>query len=211
MTNPNHSPAKTSLHEQIEIINRRLDALRPRLVEAEAELAERLAAISAFEFKLRARIAKLTEKLDMLESAIAELKRKMRWLGEGWQTDPENEAAAWAAGKSATEEGDYRYRDVHKEPQQRLEEEEKASLKQLYRQLARRFHPDMAVDEARPRIPHPDDVGDQCRLCCRGFREAGAASVGTRCAAHDFDPIRRGATRVANERINARAKSAGGN
>lgn len=148
MTNLNQSPAKTSLYEQIEIVNKRLDALRPRLVEAEAELAERLAAISAFEFKLRSRIAKLTEKLDMLDAAIAELKRKMRWLGEGWQTDPENEAAAWAAGKSATEEGDYRYRDVHKEPRQRLEEEEKASLKQLYRQLARRFHPDMAVDEA---------------------------------------------------------------
>ena len=148
MTNPNHSPAKTSLHEQIEKINELLATLRPRLVEAEAELAERLAAISAFEFKLRSRIAKLTDKLDKLDAEIAELKRKMRWLGEGWQTDPENEAAAWAAGKSATEEGDYRYREAAQEPQHKLAEEEKASLKQLYRQLARRFHPDMAIDEA---------------------------------------------------------------
>jgi predicted nucleic acid-binding Zn-ribbon protein len=148
MTNPNHSPAKTSLHEQIEQINGLLASLRPRLVEAEAELSERLAAISAFEFKLRSRIARLTDKLDRLDAEIQELKRKMRWLGEGWQTDPENEAAAWASGKSASETGDYRYREAPKEPRQDLAEEEKVSLKQLYRQLARRFHPDMAVDEA---------------------------------------------------------------
>ncbi len=148
MANRNHSPAKTSLHEQIEQINALLATLRPRLIEAEAELSERLAAISAFEFKLRSRIAKLTDKLDKLDAEIQELKRKMRWLGEGWQTDPENEAAAWAAGKTASESGDYRYREVAKEPRQTLAEEEKASLKQLYRQLARRFHPDMAIDEA---------------------------------------------------------------
>lgn len=148
MTNPNQSPAKTSLHEQIEKINALLATLRPHLVEAEAELSERLAAISAFEFKLRSRIAKLTDKLDRLDAEIQELKRKMRWLGEGWQTDPENEAAAWAAGKTASEAGDYRYHSAPREPRQILAEEEKASLKQLYRQLARRFHPDMAIDEA---------------------------------------------------------------
>lgn len=148
MINPKQSPAKTSLHEQIEKINGLLATLRPRLVEAEAELSERLAAISAFEFKLRSRIAKLTDKLDKLDAEIAELKRKMRWLGEGWQTDPGNEAAAWASGKTASETGNYRYREAPHEPRQVLAEEEKASLKQLYRQLARRFHPDMSIDEA---------------------------------------------------------------
>ncbi|WP_420630324.1 hypothetical protein [Candidatus Leptofilum sp.] len=147
MTNQNHSPAKTSLHEQIEKITALLNNLRPRLVEAEAELSERLAAISAFEFKLRSRIARLTDKLDKLEAEIQELRRKMRWLGEGWQTDPENEAAAWAAGERAAESGDYRYREMPQVPRQKLAEEEKVSLKQLYRQLARRFHPDMAVDK----------------------------------------------------------------
>jgi predicted nucleic acid-binding Zn-ribbon protein len=148
MTNQNQSPAKTSLHEQIEQITMLLNSLRPRLVEAEAELSERLAAISAFEFKLRSRIAKLTDKLDKLDAEIHELKRQMRWLGEGWQTDPENEAAAWASGKTASESGEYRYHTAPKAPRQALAEEEKVSLKQLYRQLARRFHPDMAVDEA---------------------------------------------------------------
>jgi DNA repair exonuclease SbcCD ATPase subunit len=148
MTNPNHSPAKTSCMSKLSKITALLNTLRPRLVEAEAELSERLAAISAFEFKLRSRIARFTDKLDKLDAEIQELKRKVRWLGEGWQTDPENEAAAWAAGKTASEAGDYRYHAAPKEPRQVLAEEEKASLKQLYRQLARRFHPDMAVDEA---------------------------------------------------------------
>ena len=84
-----------------------------------------MAAISAFEFKLRSRIAKLTDKLDKLDAEIQELKRKMRWLGEGWQTDAENEAAAWAAGKSATEEGEFRYHEVSQEPRQNLAEAEK--------------------------------------------------------------------------------------
>lgn len=144
MTNPNQSPAKTSLHEQIEQISSLLNSLRPRLVEAEAELSDRLAAINTFEFKLRSRIAKLTEKLDKLDAEIQELKRQMRWLGEGWQTDPENEADAWASGKTASESGKYRYHTASKAPRQMLAEEEKVSLKQLYR----RFHPDMAVDEA---------------------------------------------------------------
>ncbi len=149
MADRNQSPAKTSLHEHIEQITALLNTLRPRLVEAEAELTERLAAISAFEFKLRLRIAKLTERLDRLDAEIQELKRKVRWLGEGWQTDPENEAAAWVAGKTASESGDYRYHAAPpREPRPVLAEEEKASLKQLYRQLARRFHPDMAVDDA---------------------------------------------------------------
>ncbi|MCP4422439.1 MAG: J domain-containing protein, partial [Chloroflexi bacterium] len=148
MTNQDSFPAKTSWHEQIEKIEALLATLRPRLIEAEAELAERLASINAFEFKLRSRIAKLTDKLDKLDTAILELKRKMRWLGEGWQTDAENEAATWAAGETASESGDYRYRDVAKKPRQALAKEEKASLKKLYRQLARRFHPDMALDEA---------------------------------------------------------------
>ncbi|VAW39850.1 hypothetical protein MNBD_CHLOROFLEXI01-1250 [hydrothermal vent metagenome] len=147
MTNRGVSPAKTSWHEQVEKIEALLAGLQSRLVEAEAELAERLAAIAAFEFKLRARIAKFTDKLDGLDTAVQELKRKMRWLGEGWQTDAENEAAAWAAGQTASEAGDYRYRDVPKEPRQALAKEEKASLKKLYRQLARRFHPDMSIDE----------------------------------------------------------------
>jgi predicted nucleic acid-binding Zn-ribbon protein len=148
MTQASQSPAKTSWHTQIEKIEALLAGLRPRLVEAEAELAERLAAIAAFEFKLRSRIAKFTDKLDKLDAAIEELKRKMRWLGEGWQTDAENEAVAWAAGQTASQEGDYRYRGVAKEPRHALGKKEKASLKKLYRQLARRFHPDMAVDDA---------------------------------------------------------------
>jgi hypothetical protein len=148
MTNQGFSPAKTNWHEQIEKIEAVLTRLRPRLVEEEAALAERLAAIAAFEFKLRARITKFTDKLDVLDAAIQELKRKMRWLGEGWQTDAENEAVAWAAGQTASEAGDYRYRDVPKEPRHALGKKEKASLKKLYRQLARRFHPDMAVDKA---------------------------------------------------------------
>lgn len=134
---------------KITAVQAELDLLLPKLVEAEAELAERLAAISAFEFKLRARVSRLTRKLDDLEEEIAALRRRLRWLEGDWPDEMESEAAAWAAGESAAE-GDYRYREPvqAKEAQQELNKDEKAELKQLYRQLARRFHPDLALNEA---------------------------------------------------------------
>ncbi len=138
-----------SWREKIAAVQAELDLLLPRLVEKEATLAERLAAISAFEFKLRARVSHLTRKLDDLDAEIAALRRQLRWLEGEWpEEEMVDEAAAWAAGESAAA-GDYRYRAPAqaKEAQQKLNQAEKTELKQLYRQLARRFHPDLAPNE----------------------------------------------------------------
>ena len=49
----------------------------------------------------------------------------------------------------APEEGEYRYRQAPSENREReLTKDEAKELKRLYRELARRFHPDMAIDEA---------------------------------------------------------------
>lgn len=144
----NITQARTDWREQVEELEKLLDEVRGRLVEKEAELADRLAAINAFEFKLRKQVGHLTVKLDKLETEIKKLQEQLRWMGDEWLNADIDEFYAWSMGKRAAAGGEYRYRDadVTQEPQQKLSEDETAVLKKLYRDLARRFHPDMAVD-----------------------------------------------------------------
>jgi hypothetical protein len=120
-----------------------LELLQNELVEAEARLAERLAAIHAFEFELRRRIEPFVRQLEALE---AKIKQEFRRLEAEWQEKAGEEK--WSFEEAAAT-GDYRYHDEDsKEAPQKLDEAQKVEIKQLYRQLARRFHPDMGVDQA---------------------------------------------------------------
>ncbi len=140
--------------ERIQQLKRLLEDVKPRLVAAEAALSERLAEISAFEFKVRARLEKLTGRLERLEEEIQSLRRQLNILKDGifaddyfpggslyeqWRTSEEAGAAA---------SGNYRYRQAaESEPTPHLSPDQSAEIKRLYRQLARRFHPDFALDE----------------------------------------------------------------
>ncbi len=142
------TPTTDDWREQIAQLQAELDDLLPELVEAEAELAERHAAIHAFEFRLRTAVNHLTHKLDELDAAIRELRRKLRWQGDTSFDMADDDAAAWAWGQGATEEGAYRYRETPTSARPAQDADTRAKLKRLYRQLARRFHPDTAVDTA---------------------------------------------------------------
>lgn len=120
-----------------------LKLLQNELIEAETRLAERLAAIHAFEFELRKRIEPFVRQLEALE---AKIKEEFRRLEAEWQEKAGEEK--WSFDEAAST-GEYRYHsEDSKEAPQKLDEEQKVEIKQLYRQLARRFHPDMGVDEA---------------------------------------------------------------
>lgn len=143
-------PAKTKWREKIEQLRAQLETLSGDLVEKEADVAERLAAIGAFEFKLRSRIGKLSQKLAALEDEVQQLRRqleRLQWWDDAFAFDA-HQTDEWSMGSGAAAEGSYRYREkVSESPQVALEAEEAAQMKKLYRQLAHRFHPDLAVDE----------------------------------------------------------------
>jgi chromosome segregation ATPase len=146
--------ARTIWQEQVEEIQRQLQEVRPLLIEAEANLAERLAAIHAFEFKLRSRLEPLLKRVEKLDEEIRRLRADLRRLQEEGPQFEADEADEWLkkwrldAEHGAAAAGGYRYRErpfASEQPAPQLSEDAGAELKQLYRQLARRFHPDLVL------------------------------------------------------------------
>lgn len=147
------TPAGDNWRERIGELEALLAELRPQLIDAETQLAERLAAISAFEYRVRARLESLTRRLDALQAEIDELRQALRRFQEDpldWNVRPgtTRDEATWRFEGEAAADGSYRYREKGDAPRPVLEAELQTALKQLYRQLARRFHPDLALDAA---------------------------------------------------------------
>jgi DNA repair exonuclease SbcCD ATPase subunit len=148
--------SQTYWHEQVEACRARVDRARGELIEAEAALAERLAAINLFEFRLRSHVGGLANRLDALEREIKALRQKIRDIADNWGDFDDDgrdgvmddARGVFSEGGSARH-GDYRYMgETPTAAPQDLDAGESAEIKRLYRGLARRFHPDMGIDEA---------------------------------------------------------------
>lgn len=146
---------KTGEHwrERIDKLQALLNELRPQLIDAETQLAELLAAISAFEYKVRARLESLSRRLDAIQAEIDELRGTLRLyidVADGLLPgEPTGSRAgeSWHFDGGAAAAGAYRYRAATDAPRPAPEGKRLAALKQLYRSLARRFHPDLALNE----------------------------------------------------------------
>jgi DNA repair exonuclease SbcCD ATPase subunit len=146
---------ETSWQQRASELQAVLKQIRPKLLAAEQQLSERLAEISSFEFLVRSRLEPLNRRLEKLDSEIRTLENKLRQLRDGYlfinaiehdelyETWRSSEKAGYAAS------GDFRYHEPPSTPPKKsLSEDQSDKLKILYRKLARRFHPDFALDEA---------------------------------------------------------------
>lgn len=142
--------------EKINQLQSILDELRPKLIEAEARLTENISLIGAFEFKLRAQIGPLVERLERLQQEIQEFRNQFRRLQDDWFFAQDSDILQdwdptdwqFGADASATAEGAYRYMGPQiQPPPSEVSKDTQEAMKRLYRQLARRFHPDLATNE----------------------------------------------------------------
>lgn len=129
-----------SVREELAALRLMLVKARHALIEAEAELAETQATVHAFRIEFRRRIGSLVDAVqalqDEMRTYLARLSLLRRAREEGISF--EEAEAYWEAEQAAEEDGD--------EPVPVLDADDAAELKRLYRQLARRFHPDFAVN-----------------------------------------------------------------
>lgn len=152
-TGQNLEPGRDDWQQMIAELQGQLDMLQPKLVAHEARLSEQLARISAFEFQLRTHLEPLTRRLDDLQGEIAELQKQLRLLQDSWMSATEPEAddlwRAWrmSAAAGAAADDDYRYHSAPAAPPPPVSGKRGEAIKAVYRQLARRFHPDFALDE----------------------------------------------------------------
>lgn len=150
--NSNLIEAASEWRGRIDELQALIAQLEAEVVEAEVGLAEELAALNAFEFKLRAGVRHLMNRLDELAAQIAELRQQLRRHYDFDAGDPGDwsyQEVEKAFHEPRLDYNDYRYHSSNPEPPVgRLNEDQAAELKSLYRQLARRFHPDMGSGAA---------------------------------------------------------------
>lgn len=128
--------------EQLARLQDELQAIRAALEAAEDELAGRMAEIYRFERQVDARLGDLSAQLEALENEIAgylktiERQRNVRLFGKDHPFDRPDYWRNWEI--QVPDE---------KPPPQPLDEDAETLLRDLYRQLARHYHPDLAEDE----------------------------------------------------------------
>ena len=121
-----------ALHER----RRQLTAARTLLAERESEVAQFRALLAAFESRYFRQVGQLYAELDDLEARIAEREAALYDSDAAHQRAQEARARAHESHEAAF--GEDRESEVRDPP---------PSLKSLFRELAKRIHPDFARDE----------------------------------------------------------------
>jgi hypothetical protein len=134
-----------------------IEIRKRRIADLQAELAALKLALGRFEAEYHARVGVLFVELDRVRLAIDEYERRIAWLKAHPDRDPagaereiEREFRARHEEVHAEEEETRRYERAYARDQERpkLASDAEQEAKRLYRDLAKRYHPDLARTEA---------------------------------------------------------------
>lgn len=112
------------------------------LIEAEAEFADRMAEVRIFEAEFEARVGHLADQLAMLERELEDYlarireRRNEKTFGHGYRPVEEQYRRTWHIPPEAAPK-----------PPEPVSPATEEQIKKLYRQLARRAHPDLATGD----------------------------------------------------------------
>jgi hypothetical protein len=134
-------------NQQRQQVEADLDEARQQLLDAEAQLAQEQAAVNAFRMQCRLKLGDLIEETLSLraerESCLTQLKLHQQ---EAEANLPPETADPFGTEDSfTTETGQFNEIVL---PELATPKQEKEAAKRLYRELARRFHPDLAAGSA---------------------------------------------------------------
>ena len=136
-----------STAEKVKRLRLELDELRHELAEAEAELDSQLEDVQAFEFRFEAHVGQLLDQLATLESEVNSYLTRIKLM---------RHEQSFADKEASFEPVEEQFRQTWQQsPETAVPKSPpspppatQAQLKKIYRQLARQFHPDLAIDEA---------------------------------------------------------------
>ena len=136
-----------STAEKVKRLRLELDQLRAQLAEAEVELNSQLEDVQAFEFRFEAHVGQLLDELAALESEVNSYLTRIKLLRHE-QSFADQGAAFQPVEDQFRETWQQTPETAVPKPTSPPPAATQAQLKKLYRQLARQFHPDLAIDEA---------------------------------------------------------------
>ena len=125
--------------EEEEILRKReeLATIRATLAERELELVDFRSQLAAFEGRYLRQVGTLYAELDEWKARIAELQARLN-----------PSAASKAQANEAREQASHAYEDAHGEASKAHDFAPSPELKRIYREAAKRMHPDFATDAA---------------------------------------------------------------
>lgn len=134
----------TTEAERLTQLRLAVEVARRELIDAEAELADRRTDIAAFEYEYEARVGVLLFQLEQVEADLQDYldrikeRRNEKIFGTAYSSVEDQFRKTWQSSAMAEPPK----KKIH------VNENTEAQIKKLYRQLARRYHPDLASDDA---------------------------------------------------------------
>ena len=138
-----------TMREQLDALRRQIEVAETELVEREAELVELRIEMSAFQLKYEVQVGRKLQELEQLEASVNRCKKQIdeyrQWGGRGRPR---------VSGGQEYVPVEEQYRRTWREPPPPgpwfpplpMDAVTEKNLKALYRQLCRRFHPDLTQD-----------------------------------------------------------------